>query len=301
LATAAEDDPFGKVRSMIEALIERLLKEAAEEANKKGWYDKESALAHQKREKHAQAVHELNSKIAVGWGRIEKLQDMTHNLEMEIAALIKHAENADTLRAQEKEENEKTVEEAEEASKAVADAIQILERYYKTAAKNAGSFMQRQSRGPADDAPDAGFDDGYTGSQGGGSSVIGMLQVVKSDFDRTVTETKKAEERAEDAHQEYKTTFGKSHETKKVALAAHKKSLAEALTDDSQDRGALHTAVEGVNEAVKQLHALDKTMAAFWGAPTAEERKVQREEEIKALKQALCILEAHGSEAATEC
>ena len=56
-----------------------------------------------------------------------------------------------------------------------------------------GGEAGRQSQeakpgGTADDAPDAGFKIGeaYTGAQGASEGIIGLLDVMKSDFERTI-------------------------------------------------------------------------------------------------------------------
>ena len=46
------------------------------------------------------------------------------------------------------------------------------------------------------EAPDAGFDEAYTGSQSASTGIMGMLEVIKGDFSRSISETGKAEEQA---------------------------------------------------------------------------------------------------------
>merc|ERR1719321_407016 len=97
------------------------------------------------------------------------------------------------IRGDEKAENEATISEAKEAKDAVAEAIDTLEKFYKTAAKGSSEFIQ----GVEDDAPEVGFEGDYKGQQEASGGIIGMLEVIKSDFERTITETEQAEAQAE--------------------------------------------------------------------------------------------------------
>jgi len=315
IAVAAAKDPFAKVKNLIQELIERLLAEAAAEANHKGWCDKEMSSATIQRDEKAEEIKELNTKLEVGEARRAKLRELVATLEKELENLETSMSEADELRAKEKEENEAAIEEAKEARDAVADAIQTLERFYKTAAKNeallvvkareamkshrASLLAQKTKASPEDDAPDAGFDDSYSGDQGGSSGVIGMLEVVKSDFERTISETEKNERDAEADHLEFGTTSGKSKATKETAKEEHEGALRDADAADEEDRSSLVSAQDALNKALGELDSLHK--ACIDNGQSPEEKAQQREEEFEALKQALCIMEAHGSSGADSC
>merc|ERR1719355_382343 len=80
LANKVAGDPLAKVKKLIQELIERLLTEAANEANQKGWCDKATADATQKRTYAADEIESLNAKMA-------KLEALSAKLGEEIAAL----------------------------------------------------------------------------------------------------------------------------------------------------------------------------------------------------------------------
>merc|ERR1719293_456637 len=74
---------------------------------------------------------------------------------------------AEGLRSEEKTQNGMTVGEAQAGLAALQQAIDILNKFYKTATKEEAELSLVQ-RGPAGDAPDAGFKNGeaYLGAQG---------------------------------------------------------------------------------------------------------------------------------------
>merc|ERR1719277_1445098 len=131
-------------------------------------------------------------------------------LTAEIKELKDSQAEAEKNRKEEKAENANTVSEAKAGLAAVNMATDILDKFYKTSAKAKVDLSLAQ--GPLDDAPDAGFEIGeaYKGAQAESGGIVGMLEVIQSDFERTISETKKAEKIAAKEHLDFMTDTGKS-------------------------------------------------------------------------------------------
>merc|ERR550514_30076 len=192
LAMKVQADPFVKIKALIQELIERLLQEEADEADKKGWCDKEIAAAQKDRDYRLRDVEELHGDLESLNARHGTLTETKAKLEEEITALNADLATQTANRAEEKAENEQTVKDAEEGEAAVDQAIDILGHFYGAAAK--ATVLAQQS--PDDEAPDAGFDGAYTGSQSASTGILGMLDVIKGDFARTIKETNSAEDQS---------------------------------------------------------------------------------------------------------
>merc|ERR1719158_262901 len=180
LASKVAADPFVKIKKLIQELIERLLQEAADEANHKGWCDKEFGKAKQSRAMKAEAVKTLNENLAKSEAKRDKLMEEIAVLTKEIAELDDSLSKTTKERNDESAENAATVQEAEEGQAAVEEAIGVLEKFYKTAAKAQAPTLLQVGQVP--DMPDAGFGGAYKGGQSASTGILGMLDVIKSDF-----------------------------------------------------------------------------------------------------------------------
>merc|ERR1719379_1223869 len=87
LSAATGDDPFAKVKGLISEMIERLLKEAEEEAAHKGWCDKEMGETKAKKEELTTEITELTTKIDKMTAEAAKLREEVAILSKELADL----------------------------------------------------------------------------------------------------------------------------------------------------------------------------------------------------------------------
>merc|ERR1712079_726216 len=127
----------------------------------------------------------------------------------------KALEEAEDVRKKEKATNLQTIKDASSGLESVTEAIAILSAFYKQAAK---ALVQVKASPVDEDTQGPGFEGSYKGKQEASTGIIRMLEVIKSDFDRTVRHTTEAEAKAHADHvlfdRESKTDMSRK-ETKK--------------------------------------------------------------------------------------
>merc|ERR1719352_365939 len=155
LAIKVAEDPFVKIKGMIQDMIEKLLEEEADEANHKGWCDEAISSTVKDRDYRLADVEGLHASLEELNAREEKLTLEKGELEEHVATLNSDYANQTKARAEEKAENEETVTEAKEGVSAIKQALEIMSHFYGEAAKATveEGFIQQT---PDDDAPDAG-------------------------------------------------------------------------------------------------------------------------------------------------
>merc|ERR1719426_748581 len=193
-AAHAADDPFKKVKKMIKDLIVRLMEEANEEAEHKGWCDTELSTNEQTRKEKTAAVETLHAEIDQLEASIAKLTEDISELTKAVAELDAAMAKATKLRQEEKAKNTETISDSEEAQTAVAQALTVLKEFYAKAAE-ATAFVQQKAE------PEI-FDSAYKGMGAESGGVVGMLEVIESDFARLESDTKASEATAQKEYDE---------------------------------------------------------------------------------------------------
>jgi DNA repair exonuclease SbcCD ATPase subunit len=113
VAQRASNDPFAKVKKMIKDLIVKLMEEANEEAEHKGWCDTELSTNEQTRKEKTEAVETLHAEIDQLEASIAKLTEDITELAKAVAELDAAMAKATTLRQEEKATNTETIKDSQ--------------------------------------------------------------------------------------------------------------------------------------------------------------------------------------------
>merc|ERR1719214_427346 len=140
LASEAQSDQFAKIRGLIESMIDRLMREAAEESDQKMFCDTEMAKSRSKQKDLAARVDMHSVRIEKSEAGKAKLKEQISTLTTEIAEIDAGMKEATDLRVKEKAEFDASSAEYRQSADAVANAIQVLQSYYSQ-----GSFVQARA------------------------------------------------------------------------------------------------------------------------------------------------------------
>merc|ERR1719223_625215 len=199
LAAQVEANPFDKVVGMIKDLVAKLKEEAAAEAEHKQWCDEQLHDNKIKREKKTSKVNKLTANIEGLTEDIDTMAQKIATLSKEQAELTKAMSEATGQRTKEKATNTDTMKDAKAGEEATKAALGVLKEFYASQ----GSFLQQKQ------VPEMAAYKGMSSAKGG---VVGMLEVITSDFARLYADTMASETAAA---QEYDQFMGDAKASKK--------------------------------------------------------------------------------------
>jgi hypothetical protein len=264
-------DPFAKVVKMIKGLITRLEEEAAAEAGHKAWCDGELKDNKLKREEKTSEVDKLTAAKEKLEGEIEALAQDLEDLAAAQAALAKAMKEATEIREKEKAENLAAIKDAKEAQEAVNQALTVLREFYN---KQAGLLQEGQVPEMKE----------YKGQGGAANGVVGMLEVILSDFARLQAETTSDEKQAANEYDEFMA------DSKADSEAKHKEEFDKGLLKDQKEHDLKGT-MKDLGATQEELDAALKYYAELKPQclevhVSYEERVAKRKEEIESLNKA---------------
>merc|ERR1719335_497630 len=278
LATKVSADPFKKVTKMIKDMIFKLMEEANEEAEHKGFCDTELTTNKQTRDTKSEDAATLKAEMEGLSADIASLGESVAELQGAISEIDAAVATATQERAAEKAKNTDTIADATAGEAAVQQAIEVLKAFYDKA--GAAAMLQTGNLQPEMESGE------YKGMGGGG--VLGMLEVCQSDFARLLSETQASEDDADRAFSEFSSDSAVDKATKE-ATAKHKAGMKQ---QKESAVAAAKTELVGIQEELDAALAYyDKLKPSCIDAGESyEERVARRKAEIESLQEALKIL-----------
>jgi len=288
----ASEDHFVKVRLLIKDLIARLEADAESEANQKSFCDREMASALSSRDKAQASLEELAGETARKESERTALLEDIDSIQHAIAELQKALNEATELRSNERAENETTIAEATAGMEAVKFALQVLSDFYQGAAAGFVQYVppnsDREGKTVGDLAPEV-WEGKYSGKQESSKGIIGLLEVILSDFERTVDTVTNEEKEALEEFGQFELDVNADIEEKQKDKAKKEARVAD-LTDElvslKDDAADAQSSLDGALAELEKLKPM-----CVQAEETYAERVAKRDQEIEALKQAIEILD----------
>jgi len=272
------EDPFAKVKGLISDLITRLENESQADATEKAYCDEQMAKTEAKKSELQSAIAKLTSKLDQAAAKSASLKSDVKELQSELAALAKQQAEMDVARQESNAAYVTAKADLELGLDGVRKALVLLRDYYGTSP--AAALLQDTQPTPPEK---------HSKATGSGTSIMGMLQVVESDFAKNLAEEETEEMDAANSYQKM-TQENDVTKTLKEQDIKYKTqeftSLDASIAELSSDRETTNTQLSAV------LDYYDKVKERCIAKPqTYEERKARREAEIAGLKDALAILQ----------
>jgi DNA repair exonuclease SbcCD ATPase subunit len=269
-ASMMGEDPFAKIKGLISEMIEKLEADAAKEAGHKAFCDKEMSETKAKKEEKESDLDTLGTKIDKATSKIAKLKEEIATLTEELGAIAAAQKEADEIRMAEKEAWAAAKADYESGVEGVGMALQVLRDYY---AEKDEALIQAQ----------------HDKATGAATGIIGMLEVIESDFTKSLADGSATEAMAIEAYEKL-TQDNKIATTEKETAVEYKtkdqKETESRLSGLKEDKASAEKEYAAIMEYWEKL----QPMCIAKPEPYAE-RKKRREAEIAGLKEALTILE----------
>lgn len=260
--------PFAKVKSMISAMIAKLEKDAMAAASHKSFCDKETAETNLKKDEKVYQINKLSTRIDSMNAQAARLKEEVATLQKELLELSSSQVEMDKIRSEEKGLYAKNKSEMEAGIRGVQKALSVLRDYYMQEADSQGS------------------------AEGAGKGIIGMLEVVESDFTKGLSEMEVAESTAVKEYEKttYMNKVAKANKDKDLDYKAKEAaSLDKSSTESSSDKDGAQAELDALLEYLAKLGKMCTAKAE----PYAE-RKARRDAELAGLKKALGALQGEA-------
>jgi len=283
---ASGEDPFAKIKGLISDMIAKLESEASSEMTEKAYCDEQMAKTEEKKGELEDDISKLTSKMDKAAAASAGLKEDVALLQNELAALAKSQAGMDNIRHESHADYAQAKADLEAGLQGVRKALGVLRDYYGGASAAAMlqsdddmDAMMRQPSAPVKHGKAA----------GAGGSIIGILEVVDSDFAKNLAAEEAEETDAQSAYEQItqENAVTRTMKEQDVKYSTQEfKGLDKNIGEFSADRETENTELSAILEYYSKIK--DRCIAK---PETYAERKSRREAEIDGLKKALSILE----------
>merc|ERR1719161_1149386 len=211
-------------------MIEKLEADAAKEAGHKAFCDKEMSETKAKKEEKESDLDTLGTKIDKATSKIAKLKEEIATLTEELGAIAAAQKEADEIRMAEKEAWAAAKADYESGVEGVGMALQVLRDYY---AEKDEALIQAQ----------------HDKATGAATGIIGMLEVIESDFTKSLADGSATEAMAIEAYE-------KLTQDNKIATTEKETAVEYKTKDQKETEARLSGLKEDKASAEKEYAAI---------------------------------------------
>jgi hypothetical protein len=268
LSTESGQDPFGKVKALIAEMISRLEDSQQADSSHNAYCVKETSESTEKKAEKGSEIQKLSVKIDQMQARSAQLKEQIASLQKALADLAKSAAEMTKMREEEKAIYAKSKADTEAGLEGVKAALKILREYYAQGSKS------------------------HATADGAATGIVGLLEVVESDFSKGLAEMTAAEDTAASNYdqQTKANTIDKATKEKDVEYKTKEATgLDKAVSEASSDRTGVQEELDAVVEYLAKLEDMCVSKP-----DTYAERKRRRDSELAGLQDALRILEGEA-------
>jgi len=272
MSSSADEDPFAKVKGLLSDMLERLQSEDATDASQETWCVQQLADSHAKKADLESTHAKLSTKIDQMSARSTNLKREVAALQKALAELARSQQEMNSMRQAEKATYEHDRPEMELGIEGVKAALQVLRDYYAS-----GDFA-------------------HVAAEGAGGGVIGLMEVIESDFSKGLALMISEEESSAavfDRQTKENAVEKMTKDQSERYKSAESVRLDKAVSQANSDRSGTQAELDATIEYLKQLND-SCVLKRDSKNDTYAVRKARRESELAGLQEALEILEGQA-------
>jgi len=283
---SSRSDPFVKVKGMIRDMINKLNKQATNEAMEKEYCDRQIKVALAKEDDLKDDVATMRVSIDSAASEEATLKEEVKNLEGDLASVAREQAGLDNIRTETHQDYEMEKDDLKKGLQAVRQAVGVLRDYYGSD-DEAAAMLQEDSDFDAfmqQPAPP----EKHSKKSSAGSNLIILLEEIESNFANNLARLESQESDAQSDYTKVTRENKVTEATKETDVKYDErkiKSLDTTLAETSEDKQTTSSELSAVTEYELKLESRCIAKPGSY-----EQRAKRRTAEIKGLQEALRIL-----------